>query len=70
MESESMSSKIDKLNVNNFHAWKQKIQHLLALKDLSEFIEEDCPEDEESASIWSKRDKKAQAIIGLTLSDD
>ena len=38
MESDSMSNKIDKLNVNNFHAWKQKIQHLLALKDLSEFI--------------------------------
>ena len=70
MDSESFSSKIEKLSENNFHAWKQKIKHLLALKDLSEFIEESSPSDDTDSATWKRKDRKAQAIIGLTLSDD
>ena len=70
MDSESFSSKIEKLSETNFHAWKQKIKHLLALKDLSEFIEESSPDDDTESSTWKRKDRKAQAIIALTLSDD
>ncbi len=63
-----MSSKIDKLNTTNFHAWKQKIKHLLALKDLVDFIIDDIPQTFDVS--WSKKDAKAQAIIGLSLSDE
>ena len=68
MDLDSLSSKIDKLNATNFHAWKQKIKHLLALKDLSEFIDPDASFDD--TTEWRKKDIKAQAIIGLTLSDE
>ena len=70
MDSESFSSKIEKLGESNFHAWKQKIEHLLALKDLSDFIEESSPPDGADKAAWKKKDRKAQAVIGLTLSDD
>ena len=69
MDSDSSSSKIEKLNASNFHAWKQKIFHLLVLKDLEEYIDADPPVGADLAA-WRKKDIKAQAIIGLTLSDD
>ena len=69
MDSESSSAKIEKLNASNFHAWKQKIFHLLVLKDLEEYIDADPPTGANLAA-WRKKDIKAQAIIGLTLSDD
>jgi hypothetical protein len=31
--------KVEKLNETSFHAWMQKVQLLLALKDLDEHIE-------------------------------
>ncbi len=43
MESESNSMKIETLNDSNYHSWKIRIQHVLALKDLEEFLEEDPP---------------------------
>ena len=59
-----------KLNDSNFHAWKQKIQLLLASKDLDEIIEDDEPDlNELEFKTWQRKDKKAQACIGLTLSD-
>ncbi len=46
---------------------------MLTLKDLEKFLEEDPPVENFAMSNeipqW-KKDKKAQAIIGLTLSDD
>ena len=68
MDTNTLSATIDKLNASNFHTWKQKIKHLLALKDLSEFIENDAAAHD--TPEWRKRDVKAQAIIGLTLSDE
>ncbi len=74
IESSSSSSKIDKLNHSNYHFWKIRIQHVLTLKDLEDFLEEDPPLENEvrpdKISEWKKQDRKAQAIIGLTLSDD
>lgn len=69
MDFEPLSSMIDKLNATNFHAWKQKMHHILALKDLSDLIEDD-PHIGTELVIWKKKDIKGQAIIGLTLSDE
>ena len=68
MESDSTTTRIEKLNDTNYHAWKIRVQHVLALKDLEEFITDDPPAENQAA--WTKKDKKAQAIIGLTLSDE
>lgn len=70
MESEHSSSKIDKLDNSNYHFWKIRIQHILALKDLENFLEENPPSDSAKIAALTKKDKKAQAIIGLTLSND
>ena len=65
MDAESSTTKIDKLNGHNFHAWKQKIIHLLALKDLEDYIDEDPPDHTSPRfATWRKKDKKAQATIG------
>lgn len=69
-DSGGFSTKIEKLNDSNFHAWKQKIVLILALKDLDGFIEDDPPADKSELSKWVKNDRKARAIIGLSLSDE
>ena len=63
------SSKIEKLNDSNFYVWKERIVHILALKDLDAFIE-DLPTEDIGSAVWKKNDRKARAIIGLSLSDE
>ncbi len=74
MDSDMSSTKIDKLSHSNYHFWKIRIVHILTLKDLENFLDDEVPSLDtsrpEEISNWKKRDKKAQAIIGLTLSDD
>ena len=70
MDIDSITKEVQKLSNSNYYAWKQKIQHLLALKDLDEHIEEDPPTETNALSAWKKKDKKARALIGLSLSDD
>ena len=53
-----------------WHYWKIRIQHVLALKDLDNFLEDEPPTDSTQLAAWTKKDRKAQAIIGLTLSND
>ncbi len=67
---ENSSTKIEKLNPSNYHFWKIRIQHILTLKDLEHFLDEDPPTSGTELLSWRKKDKKAQAIIGLTLSDE
>ena len=43
---------------------------MLALKDLDDFIECDPPREEDRLIEWKKNDRKARAIIGLSLSDE
>jgi len=69
MNSEMSSFKIEKLNDNNYHSWKQKIFHLLVLKDLDGHIEGNRPVREADQPSWDASDAKAQAFIALTLSD-
>ena len=67
------SVRIEKLTDSNFYVWKQKIQLLLALKDVSEHVTErehpGVPESDEHKQ-WLRSDNKAKAIIGLSLSDE
>ena len=68
METEHSGHKIDKLTSDNYHAWKQRILHVLALRDLEDYV--DPPDsDTQIKDSWKKKDRKAQALIGLSLSD-
>lgn len=68
MDSDSTSTRIEKLNTSKHHAWKIRVQHVLALKDLEEYLVDDPPSQDRTT--WGKKDKKAHAIIGITLSDE
>lgn len=63
--------KIEKLGDNNFHVWKQKVELVLAFRELDDVITDEGPPTEvDKLEKWKKRDAKAKAVIGLTLSDD
>ena len=70
MDETSSTVKIEKLNDTNFHAWKRKIQLVLALRDLDQYIDDERPTTESEQKAWDRGDRKAQAIIGLALSDE
>ncbi|CDF39842.1 unnamed protein product [Chondrus crispus] len=67
------SIRIDKLTDSNLYVWKQKIQLLLALRDVDQYIVEGRVPSEERAEErkkWIRGDSKAKALIGLSLSDE
>ncbi|CDF39894.1 unnamed protein product [Chondrus crispus] len=68
----SGSVRIEKLTASNFYIWKQKIELLLALRDVDQYVLDDIPENATSDDRrkWIRGDAKAKAVIGLTLSDD
>lgn len=72
MESDSSSARVQKLSDNNYHSWKQKSIHFLALKDLDECIDQDPPVNagEANRRSWKRKDRKAQEAIGLLISDE
>ena len=67
MDLDSIPRKVELLSNSNYYAWKQKIQHLLALKELDEHLEVDPPVESTALSSWKRKDKKACALIGLSL---
>ena len=67
------SIRIDKLTDSNFYVWKQKIQLLLALRDVDEYIVAGRVPSEKHAEErkkWIRGDSKAKALIGLSLSNE
>ena len=67
------SVRIEKLTDSNFYIWKQKIQLLLALKDVDlQVIESEVPgvSDSDDRRTWLRGDNKGKVIIGLSLSDE
>lgn len=64
------STKNEKLNDSKFHAWKQNLVLILALKDFDEYIEDNRPTDQAVLDKWVKNDRKSRAIIVLSLSDE
>ena len=70
----STSIRIDKLREDNFHTWKTRIQLVMSLKEVDNYITDDPPARESdnypaTYAEWRKGDLKAKALIGLTLSD-
>lgn len=62
--------KIEKLGDSNFHVWKQKVELVLAFRELDDVVTDERPPTEvDELAKWKKRDAKAKAVIGLTLSD-
>ena len=60
MESESATSmRIDKLNEENFYSWRQRIQLVLALRDLENLIEPAYrrPDSDAEAALGTRRTK-------------
>lgn len=71
MDLSQSNYRIEKLSTNNFHAWKTRIQFILALKDADQYLEEAIPlKSSDKYSSWIRGDIKARALIALTLSDD
>lgn len=68
---ESLSGlKIEKLNENSFHVWKQKVEFLLAFCELDDAVLNSISaNDKDEKREWNKGDAKAKAIIGTTLTD-
>ena len=66
---------MEKLNDNNFHSWKTKIELVLGHREVDDMIDARlCPArpdaDEEKIAKWVRKDKTARMTIGLTLSDE
>jgi hypothetical protein len=66
--------KIDKLTASNYHTWKQKIELVLAFRELDEVVfnveSTNILQDAAAIAEFRKKDAKAKAVIGLTLSDE
>eukprot|EP00171_Calliarthron_tuberculosum_P022545 IDg22545t1 len=67
--------RIQKLNDSNFHAWKQKMEYVLAYRQVHEMIDRRLrpykpPDSTEEFLKWLREDKTARMTIGLTLSDE
>ena len=63
--------KVVKLSDDNFHTWKQRIELVLAYRQLDEHIANDpLDESAENFSSWKRADARAKAIIGLSLSEE
>lgn len=71
MDLGSNGIKIKWMRGDNFNSWKHRIQHVLSMKELRKFITIDDPDHEDyTLKSWGLSDKKAIAIIGLTLSNN
>ena len=71
----SAGVRMEKLNDNNFHSWKQKIELVLGHREVDEMIDHQlCPnkpdEGTEELQKWLRKDKTARMTIGLTLCDE
>jgi hypothetical protein len=66
--------KIEKLTASNYLTWKQKIEQILAFRELHEVVfnigSTNVMLDAAAAAEFQKKDAKAKAVIGLTFSDE
>eukprot|EP00171_Calliarthron_tuberculosum_P000924 IDg924t1 len=71
MESENNTFKIPKLRNDNFHSWKYRVELVLSIRDIIQYIQDDPPlPDSDEYRTWAKGDVKARATIGITLNDE
>ena len=64
IEFENSIARIDESDHSNYYFWKARIEYLRILKDPAN------GNDSTAVSLWDKKDDKAQAIIGHSLSND
>lgn len=70
MDFKSSGMKVDKLRDDNFHTWKHRFLLILSLKELYEYLNELNPAPDSIEYLkWCLGDRKAKALISLTLSD-
>jgi len=63
--------KIEKLGESSYHVWMQKVELVLALRELEDHIYDSRPPiDEAELAVWQKNDAKARAIFCLTLYEE
>ena len=62
---------IEKLNGDNFHTWKFKMEMVLQEKDLWDIVtgDEARPKESAEASAYDKRARRAMATICLSVQD-
>ena len=71
MDDQLGSFKVVKLSDDNYHTWKQRIELVLAYRELDDLITDDPPAtSDENFKAWKKSDARARAITGLSLSDE
>ena len=67
--SNGVSSSIEKLNRENYDTWKMQMKAILVKDDLWEYADGTTSKPQaDEASLWNKRDGKAQADIILAMS--
>ena len=71
MDDQLSSFKVVKLGDDNFYIWKQRIELVLAYRELDQHISDDPPAElDDTFTSWKRGDARARAIIGLSLSDE
>ncbi len=66
MDASSGMLEVDKLDGTNCFYLMEKIQLVLSLFELDDFIEQEPPaEDADDCQDWKKSDREATAVIGL-----
>ena len=71
MDDQLSSFKVVKLGDDNFYIWKQRIELVLAYRELDHHISDDPPAElDDTFTSWKRGDARARAIIGLSLSDE
>lgn len=61
----------NKLSESNFHIWKQRAESVLAIRELySHIFNERVPDENLKRSAWIKKEAKAKAVIGSSVSDE
>lgn len=69
----SKSEQLIKLDNTNYYSWKYKMEMLLTKEDVWETVminDELIPTGVRALTIWRKNDRKAKALIGLSVNDD
>src|SRR5579862_5076644 len=73
MSTSSSIHAIEKLDADNFHAWKFKMQMVLVDKELWDIVDgsETAPPENQADQLkaWKGKDKKALATICLSIKD-
>lgn len=69
-EDYSCHVKTEPLNEPNYYTWKRKAALVLSLDDLDEHIVDDLPTVRQALLKQTRMHRKAQVVIGISISDE